>query len=255
MVEERAEQFSQPADRNGWRLVGPMHIADTKEQAIADVEFGLGQWVDYFQRVAALPLAPETTDHASLVDALNASGFAVIGTVEDAIEQVKRLDEQSKGFGAFLLMAHEWADREADQSFLRAVLALRHPGGHRRGPHPGRQPRLGGGEPSRVHRRGGRRDHVGHPAARRGEGEARGCRPGGLTSRAGRGRRRRGVPRLLPVGEPVDRSLNRVPPVAQTRSKPEAARQPGVARGESPMFDRLAIDSPSTAGRMMGPPA
>jgi limonene 1,2-monooxygenase len=113
VVEERAEQFSQPADRNGWRLVGPMHIADTKEQAIADVEFGLGQWVDYFQRVAALPLAPETTDHASLVDALNASGFAVIGTVEDAIEQVKRLDEQSKGFGAFLLMAHEWADREA----------------------------------------------------------------------------------------------------------------------------------------------
>jgi limonene 1,2-monooxygenase len=113
VVEERAKQFDQPADRNGWRLVGPMHIADTKEQAIEDVAFGLGQWVDYFQRVAALPLAPDTTDHGSLVDALNASGFAVIGTVDDAIEQVKRLDEQSKGFGAFLLMAHEWADREA----------------------------------------------------------------------------------------------------------------------------------------------
>ena len=163
-----------------------MHIADTKEQAIADVEFGLGQWVDYFQRVAALPLAPETTDHASLVDALNASGFAVIGTVEDAIAQVKRLDEQSKGFGAFLLMAHEWADREATRRSYELFSRYVIPEVTGRGPHPGRQPGLGGGEPSRVHRRGRRGDHVGHPAARRGEGEARGRRPGGLTSPGGR---------------------------------------------------------------------
>jgi limonene 1,2-monooxygenase len=100
-------------DRSKWRLVGPMHLADTKEQAIADVEFGLAQWVDYFQRVAALPLAPDTTDHSSLVDALNASGFAVIGTPEDAIDQISRLREQSGGFGTFLTMGHEWADTDA----------------------------------------------------------------------------------------------------------------------------------------------
>ncbi|HEU5149971.1 MAG TPA: LLM class flavin-dependent oxidoreductase [Iamia sp.] len=111
VVEERAARFGTVPDRSAWRLVGPMHIADTREQAVRDVAFGLGDWVDYFQRVAALPLAPDTTDHDSLVDALNASGFAVIGTPEDAIAQIARLAEQSKGFGAFLLMAHEWADR------------------------------------------------------------------------------------------------------------------------------------------------
>ncbi len=113
VMEERAAEFGTTVDRSKWRLVGPMHIADTKEQAIADVEFGLEEWVDYFQRVAALPLAPDTTNFASLVDALNASGFAVIGTVEDAIAQVERLRAQSKGFGTFLLMGHEWADTEA----------------------------------------------------------------------------------------------------------------------------------------------
>ena len=111
VVEERAAQFGQVADRSAWRLVGPIHIAETKEQAAADVEFGLAQWVDYFQRVAALPLAPDATGHDSLVDALNASGFAVIGTPDDAIAQLRRLDEQSGGFGTFLCMAHEWADR------------------------------------------------------------------------------------------------------------------------------------------------
>jgi limonene 1,2-monooxygenase len=90
-----------------------MHIADTKEQAIADVAFGLADWVDYFERVAALPLAPDTSNFASLVDALNASGLAVIGTVEDAIAQVNRLRVQSKGFGTYLLMGHEWADTAA----------------------------------------------------------------------------------------------------------------------------------------------
>ena len=55
VMEERADEFSTTVDRNRWRLVGPMHIADTKEQAVADVAFGLEEWVDYFERVAALP--------------------------------------------------------------------------------------------------------------------------------------------------------------------------------------------------------
>jgi limonene 1,2-monooxygenase len=113
VMEERSAEFGTPVSRHGWRLVGPMHLAETREQAIADVDFGLAEWVDYFQRVAALPLAPDAANHASLVDALNASGFAVIGTPEDAVAQISRLQEQSGGFGTFLLMAHEWADTAA----------------------------------------------------------------------------------------------------------------------------------------------
>jgi limonene 1,2-monooxygenase len=109
-MEERSAEFDMPIDRKGWRLVGPIHIADTKEQAYADVEFGLAQWVDYFQRVAALPLAPDTTDTVELADAMNASGFAVIGTPDDAAAQIQRLVDQSGGFGTFLAMAHDWAD-------------------------------------------------------------------------------------------------------------------------------------------------
>src|SRR3546814_4300021 len=55
VMEERAAEFGTTVDRRSWRLVGPMHIADTKEQAYKDVAFGLHQWLDYLQRVAALP--------------------------------------------------------------------------------------------------------------------------------------------------------------------------------------------------------
>src|SRR5579885_740706 len=80
VMEERAAEFGTSVDRAAWRLVGPMHLAETEEQARKDVEFGLARWVDYFQRVAALPLAPPTDDTSELVDALMATGFAVVGT-------------------------------------------------------------------------------------------------------------------------------------------------------------------------------
>ncbi len=121
VMEQRSAEFGTTADRSKWRLVGPMHLADTKEQAVADVEFGLAEWIDYFQRVAALPLAPDTENHESLVDALNASGMAVIGTVEDAIAQIERLEEQSGGFGSYLFMGHEWADTAATRHSYELV--------------------------------------------------------------------------------------------------------------------------------------
>ena len=41
VMEERAATFGTVADRAKWRLVGLMHIAETKEQAAKDVEYGI----------------------------------------------------------------------------------------------------------------------------------------------------------------------------------------------------------------------
>lgn len=108
IAEDKAKEAGKTMDRNGWRLVGPVHIAETREQARADVRFGLDKWLYYFREVAALPLAPD--DGSDPVDALINSGMAVIGTPDDAIAQVERLQSQSGGFGAFLCMDHNWAE-------------------------------------------------------------------------------------------------------------------------------------------------
>jgi limonene 1,2-monooxygenase len=112
-AEDLAAQHGHTMDRARWRLVGPMHIAPTMDQARKDVEFGLPAWVDYFQRVAALPLVGEATGVQDMVDAMNASGLAIIGTPDDAAAQIERLWQKSGGFGTYLFMGHEWADREA----------------------------------------------------------------------------------------------------------------------------------------------
>jgi limonene 1,2-monooxygenase len=114
VMEERAATFGTTVDRAAWRLVGLMHVAETREQAYRDVEHGIEQWFRYFQRVAAFPqMAVEGGDVREMIDFVNEAGIGAIGTPDDAAAQVQRLVDQSRGFGAMLLLAHEWADPQA----------------------------------------------------------------------------------------------------------------------------------------------
>ncbi len=84
VMEQRAAQFGTVADRNQWRLVGPMHIAETREQAIEDVRYGLDAWCDYTQKVLAVPhfrAAGETFEER--IAWVNETGLGVIGTPDD----------------------------------------------------------------------------------------------------------------------------------------------------------------------------
>lgn len=114
IAEERAAAFGSTVDRRNWSLVCPMHIAETEEQARADVRFGLEHWYRYFQKVAAFPqmeVPGENLDE--VVDIINGAGAGVIGTPEQARAQVQRLWDQSGGFGCMLQMGHEWANPAA----------------------------------------------------------------------------------------------------------------------------------------------
>jgi len=115
VMEERAATFGSAADRSKWRLVGLMHIADTKEQAAKDVEYGIRQWFDYFQHTAAFPQMSvgEAGAVREMIDFVNESGLGSIGTYDMAIEQIDRLQKQSGGFGCYLTLCHEWANPEA----------------------------------------------------------------------------------------------------------------------------------------------
>jgi len=110
ICERRAREFGATVHRDRWRLVAPMHIAETREQAMEDVRFGLDKWIYYFQEVGALPLVPPGVRLDEAVRTLTEIGLAVIGDPDDAIAQIERLEQQSGGFGCLLLMDHNWAE-------------------------------------------------------------------------------------------------------------------------------------------------
>jgi limonene 1,2-monooxygenase len=114
VMQERGPQFGHTPDRSQWRLAGPMHLAETREQAIEDVRYGLDDWCDYTQNVLAAPhFRAAGATFEERVDWVNETGLGVIGTVEDAIAQIERLEQQSGGFGSYLLIHQEWARHEA----------------------------------------------------------------------------------------------------------------------------------------------
>ncbi|MGH8998946.1 MAG: LLM class flavin-dependent oxidoreductase [Acidimicrobiia bacterium] len=113
VMEERAAHYGVSVDRNAWRLVGLTHIAETKEKACRDVEHGIAKWFHYFQKVAAFPQMSvgDGSTVGEYIEFVNGSGIGVIGTPDEASEQIDRLWKQSNGgFGAYLQLNHDWAN-------------------------------------------------------------------------------------------------------------------------------------------------
>ena len=134
VMEERSAHYGVSVDRNAWRLVGLMHLAETREQAYRDVEHGMLDWFDYFQHTAAFPqmAVGDGTTVKECIDFVNDSGLGTIGTPDDAVEQIDRLVKQSNGgFGAYLQLAHDWAAPAA--KFRSYELFARHVAPHFQG--------------------------------------------------------------------------------------------------------------------------
>lgn len=109
IVEEQAQRHGGTADRRNWRLAGPMHVAETEERALAEAEVGLEAWAEYFDQVSMVPALPLGGRRGSWARSLVESGVAVIGTPDQAIAQIERLQQRSGGFGRFLVWANDWA--------------------------------------------------------------------------------------------------------------------------------------------------
>lgn len=112
IMEEEAALHGTTVRRRDWRMMGPVHIARTEEQARENVRHGLGRVFDYLSHIIPLPtIKADTFDE--LIDGINALGGGVIGTPQMAVDMIGRLQEKSGGFGCYLLQGAELADRHA----------------------------------------------------------------------------------------------------------------------------------------------
>ncbi|MEV6771652.1 LLM class flavin-dependent oxidoreductase [Nocardia sp. NPDC051030] len=107
-------------DRSKWRLVAPMHIAETREQARREAEWGIGHLTEYIKQLSGMELPWDDASAAASVEQWTGPGFpafgrATIGTPDDAIATIEALAAQSGGFGTFLMLSLNVADPEANQ--------------------------------------------------------------------------------------------------------------------------------------------
>ncbi len=112
--EQAAADAGAPApDRMNWRVVLPMHIAESREKAYKEVEFGLLNWNnEYFHGTLGHPAFKVSDNTRELAEQMTTFGAPVIGTPDDLVARIRQLQEVSGGFGCVLGLAHEWASTE-----------------------------------------------------------------------------------------------------------------------------------------------
>ena len=123
------------ADRRKFRIAVQMHIAETREQALKDIGFGVEQWGHYARDV--LPLGPVPKDVTNVAEFVVENRRALVGTPDDAIREITHMQEGSGGLGMVMFMCHDWADWAATQRSYE--LFARHVMPHFQGQIAGRQ--------------------------------------------------------------------------------------------------------------------
>jgi limonene 1,2-monooxygenase len=94
-------------DRSGLRCVVNMHLAETREQAVAEVRYGCEDFVRYFNNNQPRFDVPDGADYVQwVID----HEVAVVGTPDDAIRRIERLYDKQGQFGCVLLQITQWAD-------------------------------------------------------------------------------------------------------------------------------------------------
>jgi limonene 1,2-monooxygenase len=112
IAEESAEAHGQKVHRADWRLVLPVHLAESRQEAREEARLGAGRYLREYSEGTngRKPIFDGPLE--KVIDFMADTGHWIVGTPDDCIAGIKRLDEQSGGYGGFLVQTVDWAPRD-----------------------------------------------------------------------------------------------------------------------------------------------
>jgi limonene 1,2-monooxygenase len=137
-VEAIAAKHGTQISRDNWRIATCVYLADSREEAWHDVEASIDRDKHYLFSIGLK--APYEAYPGQPANEITARSGAdrrdwIIGTPEDAIAQIERIQAETGGFGGLMLTTHEWASteklRRSYELFARYVMP--HFRGHTQG--------------------------------------------------------------------------------------------------------------------------
>ncbi|MGE0387609.1 MAG: LLM class flavin-dependent oxidoreductase [Gammaproteobacteria bacterium] len=106
IAREIAAEHGQRMEPARLRAVVPMHLAGSRDEARANVRYGLQPWIDYFNNNLPRIFVPQGVDP---VDFVIDTGLGVIGTPDDAVAMIERLLGRQPDIGCILIQENNWA--------------------------------------------------------------------------------------------------------------------------------------------------
>jgi limonene 1,2-monooxygenase len=112
IAEESAAKHGQEVRREDWRLVLPVHLAESRQEARAEARLGAGRYLREYSEGTngRRPVFDGPLD--KVIDFMADAGFWIVGTPDDCVAGIKRLEERSGGYGGFLVQTIDWAPRD-----------------------------------------------------------------------------------------------------------------------------------------------
>jgi limonene 1,2-monooxygenase len=115
-AEDSAAKHGNTVHREDWRVVLSWHLAETKQQAQEEAKHGLLRWhneytVGTLMRPGAV--AYDNADQAIEEMSGGDNAMAIIGTPDQLVETVRKLQALTGGFGTVIGFVNDWANPEA----------------------------------------------------------------------------------------------------------------------------------------------
>ena len=112
VAEESAAEHNQTVNRFDWRLTVPVHLAESRGKAFEEARLGAGRFLREYTEGTNGRKAAFDGPLEEVIDHMADTNSWIIGTPDDCIEGILKLEEQSGGFGGFLVQAIDWAPRD-----------------------------------------------------------------------------------------------------------------------------------------------
>jgi limonene 1,2-monooxygenase len=116
-------------DRGEWRLVVPVHVADSLAQGKDELLDGWAhQRVDLYKNTLGVPIPTSDTAQEKAFDHTVEQGGIIMGSPEDCVQAITALARRVDGFGGLLLSYQDWAPAPARlrslELFARQVMPV-----------------------------------------------------------------------------------------------------------------------------------
>jgi limonene 1,2-monooxygenase len=128
-VEAIAAQHGTKASRDNWRIATCIYLAESKEEAWRDVEASIKRDMEYFFSIGLkAPYELYPGQPASEITPRSGADRRdwIIGTPDDAIAHIERMQAETGGFGGLMMSTHEWTSsekiRRSMEMFARYVM-------------------------------------------------------------------------------------------------------------------------------------
>ncbi|MET7987661.1 LLM class flavin-dependent oxidoreductase [Streptomyces sp. NPDC005281] len=121
-AQESADEHGRTLRREDWRIALPVHVAETRAEAFADVREGYDRWLfEYFGKAAGREVISPDTPRERALEARVEAGGALVGSVEDVVQGIRRMQEATGGFGKLLVYVADWTSYEKTNRSLELL--------------------------------------------------------------------------------------------------------------------------------------